>query len=283
MTTRTAAVGPRGTDKKVGRIARLQWVPLARMRVNPLAQRDMRMHWVNDLVEDFDPERLGSPTVNHTSDGWYNIVDGQHRIEALKLWLGEGKWEDQSIQCWTYEGLSTAQEADIFLDLNNVLAVATYAKFRNAVRAGRPEAVAIDKVVRNEGLVISQDGRVPGAVSAVGTLQKVYRRSDGRILGTALRIIRDAYGDEGLSAAVIDGLSLFCQRYDTEVDIDVAIERLARAHGKLSGLLTKAEVLRRSTGNQKGICVAAATVEIVKTGRGGRRLAPWWRDTKATS
>ncbi len=38
----------------------------------------------------------------------------------------------------------------------------------------------------------------------------------------------------------------------------------------------KAENLRKSTGNMRAHCVAAAAVEINNGGRGGKKLADWW-------
>src|SRR5574342_399774 len=116
----------------VGRAERravLTWVPLKAMRVNPLAQRDLNEARVDRLVTEFDLEQFGAPTVNHRDDH-YNIIDGQHRIEALKRWFGEGAWEDQQVQCFTYGGLSEDQEAEVFLRLNDTLTVNVFTKFK---------------------------------------------------------------------------------------------------------------------------------------------------------
>jgi hypothetical protein len=83
-------------------------------------------------------------------------------------------------------------------------------------------------------------------------------------LARGLRIIRDAYGDAGFDAAVIDGMGHLCQRYNGQLDDGVAIDRLSSAHGGVSGLLAKAEVLRKQTGNSKSHCVAAAAVDIIR-------------------
>lgn len=56
------------------------------------------------------------------------------------------------------------------------------------------------------------------------------------------------------------------------------IVHVATADGGVNGLLNKAEVIRRSTGNAKGHCVAAAAVEIINAGRGGKKLPSWFRD-----
>lgn len=260
--------------QRTQRQARLQWVPIALMRVSPLAQRELNNARVDRLITEFDPEQIGTPTVNKR-DGHFYVIDGQHRVEAMK---GVG-WGDQQVQCWSYEALTEVEEAETFLRLNDTLAVHGFAKFRVSVQAGRADECDIDRIVRAQGLVVSQN-KTPGAISAVGTLIRVYRRSDGATLGRALRIIRDAYGDSGFEAHVIDGVGLVCQRYDTLIDED-AVAKLRDAHGGVAGMVGKAEVIRRSTGNQRGHCVAAACVEIMNSRRGGRKLASWWANDSA--
>ncbi len=261
-----------GGKNRVERDARLRWVPIALMCVSPLGQRELKQHRVDHIVATFDLEQIGTPTVNKRDGIWY-VIDGQHRVEALRQ-IG---WGDQQIQCWAYEGLSEQDEAEKFLKLNDYLAVNAFAKFRVGVQAGRPEECDIDRIVRAQGLVVSSD-KVPGAIGAVNTLRRVYRRGGAAVLRQTLATVRDAYGDAGLDAAVIDGIGLFCQRYAGDLDGPAVVQKLASAHAGVNGLLGKAENLRRSTGNAKGHCVAAAAVEIVNDGRGGKKLSSWWRE-----
>lgn len=256
---------------KVERDARLRWVPIAKMRVNPLAQREMNQAWVDAIAVDLDLEQLGAPTVNER-DGHFHILDGQHRIEALKV----AGWGDQQIQCWTYSGLDDESEAEVFLKLNNVKAVDAFAKFKVGVSAGRDVPSDIDRIVRAQGLSVCRDRR-PGAVRAVGALQYVYGRGGAKVLARSLGIIRDAYGDAGFEAKVIEGIGLLCARYNGELNEEAAVQRLGAAHGGVAGLVNKAEVLRRQTGNAKNQCVAAAAVDIINAGRVGKKLPSWWK------
>lgn len=259
------------TTKRAQRAARLRWVPIAEMKVNPLAQRELNPARVDRLANDFDLEQMGFPTVS-MRNGSYYVIDGQHRIEALRE-IGFG---DESIQCQTYEGLSEQEEADMFLKLNDYLAIPAIPKYRAALTAGRSVECDIDRVVRSLGLIVSKD-QLPGAIQAVGTLRRVYTRSGPAVLSRTLHLIRDAYGDSGLDAPVIDGIGMLCQRYNGELDEAAALDRLSRAHGGVNGLLGKAEKLRRETGGHKAHCVAAAAVEIINTGRGGKKLPSWWK------
>jgi len=261
-------------NNKVERVARLQWIPLVDIDFNELAQRSLKQSRVDELATEFDPEQVGFPTVNHRNERYF-VVDGHHRIEALKIWLGDD-WERQQVQCQCYENLSEEEEAEVFLKLNNVLAVTAFDKFRIGVKAGRPEETEVERVVRQCMLRVSQD-QGDGAIAAVGTLMKVYHRGGPQSLARTLLIIRDAYGDSGLEAAVIDGIGLLCHRYNGDLDDGRLVDRLARAHGGVNGLLGKADVLRKQTGNMRAHCVAAAAVEINNGGRGGKKLPSWWR------
>ncbi len=137
---------------RVERKARLQWVPIALMRVSPRAQRDLNQARVDELAARFDMEQLGTPVISHR-DGHFYLIDGQHRIEALKA-IGHG---GRQVQCWTYQGLTEGGEAAMFLTLNDTLTVGAYPRFKVAVQAGRPEETDIDRIVRAQGLRISPD------------------------------------------------------------------------------------------------------------------------------
>ena len=255
---------------KIERTARLKWIPIEKMKVNPLAQRSFRRAWADRLAAEFDPEQLGIPTVNER-DGSYYICDGQHRLAMLR----EIGWGDQQIQCWTYVGLSEDEEAETFLKLQNRLRVDAFSQFRVAVAAGRPVEQDVDRIVRAQGLRVSRE-KVDGAVGAVTALTKVYKRNDGVVLGRTLRIIRDAYGDGAFTAPVIDGLGHLCARYNGQLDEETAIERLSTARAGMNGLLGRAETIHRATGNGKALCIAAAAVEIINRGRSGTKLPNWW-------
>lgn len=258
--------------KHAERVARLRWVPISEMAVTPTAQRELRTHRVAHLVSSFDPEQIGNPTVNHR-DGVYYIVDGQHRIEAMKV-VG---WGDQAVQCWTYEGLSEAEEAETFLKLNDKLTVSTFDKFKVGVQAGRIAESDVDRIVRFHGFHIAK-GNAPGTVGCPGTLLKVYKTCGPGVLSRTLKVVSQGFGDTGMDAFVIEGVALVLARYGGEIDEVRAVERFGGARGGVAGLLNRAQTIRAKQGGQKSHCVAAAAVEIYNAGRGGKKLASWWRE-----
>lgn len=258
-------------ERRKARVSHLRWIAIAELRVNPRAQREFRAGKAAQIAADLDLEALGYPVINRRDGHWY-IVDGQHRVAALKM-IG---WGDQQIQCDCLEDLTEAEEAELFLRRDARTAISVFDKFRISITAERDIETDIDRVVRAQGLVVSRSKNVPGAVSAVGTLRKVYITAGAPTLGRTLRIIRDAFGDAGLEAPVIHGVGLLCQRYNGTLDDAQAITKLNNMHGGVGGLLGKAEKIRMSTGNQKPQCVAAAVVEVINAGRGGSKLPSWW-------
>lgn len=251
---------------------RLQWVPVSKMRVSPRAQRvhssPGARSKINFIAEYFDPDKFGTPTVN-ARDGLFWVIDGGHRYHALVL-LG---WEDQQVQCWVYHGLTEHDEADKFLDLNNVRPVSAMDKFKVAVVAKRDVACDIDRIVREQDMSV---GSSREAISCVTALVKTYDNGGPDVLATTVRIIRDAYGAPGFTAKVTEGIGLFATNYNTFSE-DRLVEKLSHKLGGVNGLLSRAEQIKSSHGVSVPIGVAAAAVETYNSGRGGGgKLNGWW-------
>lgn len=262
--------------KKPQRNTKIKDVALGTMIVSDVNQRGRNDARVDHLLNDFDLDQIGYPIVSDRGGHFY-VIDGQHRIEALKRWLGDG-WEGQKIACAVYSGLTEAEEAEMFLRHNDVLQVRSFDKFNVAVSAGRSDEVAIKRAVEAQGLSIGK-GNTPGAIGAVGTLVRIYQRSDEVTLGRTLRIIRDSYGDAGFEAGVIDGIAHLCKRYNSQLDESIAVQKLGAARGGVKGLMNRAEEIRMRTGGTRGRSVAAAAVDIINSGRGGNKLPSWWGDS----
>ncbi len=267
-----------GTSKKVLRLEReLQSVPLGLTRINPAAQGNLNVAWLNQLIATFDVEIMGNMEVNLRGSLYY-IMDDQHRIEALKKYLGDG-WEAQEAEMWVTSGLCEEQEAEYFLGLNDRRAKPLYQRFLVAVTAGRPMEVDIDRQVRLAGLHIAADKSTPGSVTCPGTIIKIYKKGGPLLLGRVLTIIRNAYGDPGLISRVIDGLGLFCQRYNGAISDESVWKSLSRPKASIRYLDQKAFILREKTGAKKTQCFAAAIVETINGTRRGRiKLDSWWRE-----
>lgn len=269
-------------QKKFERQARLRWVPLKDIQVSPAAQREFRQARVDRLAADFDPEQMGYPTVNRRDDGSYFMIDGQHRTSAYAQWLGEGNWDDQSIQCQLYEGMTEEEEAETFLKLNDNLAVTAFDRFRIGVCAGRTMEVDINAIVQAHKLRIARNKSTDptkGTVRCVGTLVRLYKRSPEN-LGRSLRVAWYAYGQDGLEEPILEGLSLVISRFPHVNDTNFA-RALDFKHG-LEALDRKAQEYRLRVNALRGQCVAAAAIDLYNQAQGRyrtKKLPNWWAPT----
>lgn len=254
-------------NQRIEFTSRIGWVRLDQMNISPVAQRTLNQPWVDTLTKDFNPDVMGMIHVSKR-DGWYYVVDGQHRRAAAIQWLGS----DQQVQCHIYENLTTADEAALFLKLNAVKAQSPMSKYKVALTAGSPIETDVDRIARSLDLVIgtSKDLEEIGCVTA---LLNTYRKSGPGSLSFSLRVIRDAYGFDGFQRDPIAALALVKDRYGNSINEDKLIMRLSKVG--IVELRRKARDWRETTGNPAAQCFAHTMIIFYNQGRGDK-VEPWW-------
>jgi hypothetical protein len=258
----------------------LEWIPVALMRISEVAQRRhdtaSSIAKIDDITRHFDPDKFGTLTVNFR-DGTYWVIDGGHRYLSV-IQLG---WEDQLLQCWTYKGLSEAEEADKFLALNDTKPVSGLDKYKQGVIAGREAECDIDRIVRAADLSI---GGQRDGIGCVGAVQKIYSHAGPEVLAATLRIIRDSFGMPGFAAKVTEGVGSFVEMYGVGgFNESVLIARLAAKRGGVNGLKGEAERLKLKYDISVAHAIAVAVVETYNRGKSGPRLATWWSMNSGTN
>ncbi len=261
--------------------SKIRPVPIGQMRIPPalITQREFRPAWGAKLAADLDLNKLGYPIINHR-DGICWVVDGQHRIYALKE---NGFGEKDALDCEVYEDLTDAEMAEIFLGRDTRKPIPLYDKFHVACTAGRKRERDIQRAIESNGQKI---GRNRGdGISAVGALSTVYDRSGDVVLGQVVRTINLGFGGDPLAfdRAVIEGLGLVFNRYNGRTNEKQLGARLSELRHGAREILRKAETMRERTGNQKKQCVAAVVVDVYNKGMGPRdahRLPSWWKESE---
>lgn len=263
------------------RPSKIRPVPINQMRIPPalVTQREFRKAHGDRIAANLDLNKLGFPIVNHR-DGIYWVLDGQHRIYALK----ENGFVSDNLDCEVYEDLTDAEMADIFLGRDARRQIAPYDKFHVSVTAGYKRARDILRAVEANGQRISRD-REDG-ISAVGALGSVYDRCGDVVLGQVIRTINLGFGGDALAfdRSIIEGLGLVYNRYNGRTNEKALGHRLADLRQGARELLRKAESIRERTGNEKKHCVAAAVVDIYNKAEGPHsknRLPAWWKEAES--
>lgn len=253
-------------------------IPLGELRVDPAAQRQLVPSHVARIAADFDPSLVGVIYVSKRKDGYY-IVDGQHRVAAMRA---AGYDKTALVEAIVFQEIDRAAEAVRFNGLNTTKQVQAIDRFRVRVTAGDPVAVAIDGILSNAGLRVSGNPS-PGAFAAVLAAEKVYT---GAVVKSAeptpwafeetIKTLREAWGVErdAYGASIIEGLGAFLIRYK-----DADRQKLARCLAKLDGgalrLIHRSKIRREVSGGTLWRSVAMTIVDVYNSGRRTTALPPW--------
>lgn len=267
--------------------SKIRPVKISDMRIPPalVTQREFRKAHGDRLAAELDLNKIGFPIINHR-DGIYWVLDGQHRIYALKQW----GFEKDALECEVYEGLSDAEMADIFLGRDARKAISPYDKFHVACTAGHKRESDVRRAVEANGLRISRAAD-EGCISAVTTLCKVYDTSGGDhtgevIVGQVVRTLKNAFSGDAAAfdRTLIESLGLVYNRFNGKTNERDLASRLAAIPHGVPGLLRKIQSTQARIGNSKAQCGAATIVDIYNRGVGPRakdRLPSWWKSEEA--
>lgn len=204
------------------------------LRIDPSYQREVRQAWVKHIVDNFDPYLLDPLDVSRRVDGSHYVMDGQHRLLALR----EMGYDDQLVDCLVFEGLTVQQESRRFNTQDNRKQLTALERFRSRLIEGQSAELTVNEVVRDCGFRIdfARHGRA-GNIRCVGSLLQARKVGGASHLREVLMAIRDAYGTElAPDALMVDGISMFLRHYEGQYDMarlidvlrGVAPEQLAR-------------------------------------------------------
>lgn len=160
------------------------------LRVDYSYQRLPSPDRVNSIARNYNGNALGVITLSIRENGELFIIDGQHRIEALKK-IGKG---NDDINAIVFFDLSIKDEAEMFVIMNESRTKPKRADLHKAsAKAGDGESIEIDNVLAKHGLSV---GDKPGdnIVRAIGTLHKVNSKIGIDKLDEIIQILIDANG-----------------------------------------------------------------------------------------
>lgn len=255
------------------------WIGVDKLVLDPVINtRPMRLSRVAQLAQDFDPDLVGVIHVSPRDKGTYAIIDGQHRVQAVRDALGS----DQVVPCWVHKGIRTAKQASLFVGLNNSAKVPPLYQFMGRVSANQPQAVAISEIIEEAGLTLDANAR-DGTIRCVASLERVYSGfgdpvAGARALRLALRVVTQAWGPttSALGGSVVEGIGLVILRYGDQIEIDSFISKLSSSKGGAPALLGQARAAKDWRGGTVARAVAGTAVTLYNRGRRTQLLADWW-------
>lgn len=202
--------------------------------------------FVEQVARDYDPALLGTLITSERNNGKLAVIDGQTRLEAMR------RVNEPAAPCLVYHGLTRENEAQLFGDLQTKRrGMATYLRFRAALVARQPEAVAIADIVTEAGFELGRE-ETPHTVKAIAALENVYRR-DPELLARVMGVIAHAWPDADTgyrtSGEMIRGLAVFLTR-EKQVNPDRLVNRLGGVTPQT--LRHRANALKEGSGSGGG-------------------------------
>lgn len=255
----------------------LKQLPVSILAVDRRVQRSsLDPRRAAKIAAELNRDALGVITVSRRIDGQHVIVDGQHRVEGLRI-AGQGAG---TVLCRVFTGLTLAEEAEMFRLLNNTAKVQYLDLFRVRVIEGDPVAVASAEIIERHGWKVSLNGGHDRYFNAVQAFERIYTRSRDKkpnAAEQALVTITTAWGHIGsaVDGRIFEGVGLLYLRYGAAVDTGEFVARLAKFPGGPGALLGKARGLRELIGGQVSHAVAEICVEFYNQRRKTRALPPW--------
>lgn len=241
------------------------------LQVNPKAQRPLNQRRVKALAADFNEMFLGDILVSHRNGKNY-IMDGQHRVAASIQVNGPNK----KLRCRVWDGLTSRQEATMFIGFNDMQHPSALSTFLVNVHGKHPVETAINTAVKKCGLQVS--GSKENSIRSVSALYFLHNLGGAGLITRTLTIINSAYGHDGMSSYLIQGVGLVCHRYGN-LDDEYLIAQLRR-NGVANALLSSADTTFKKSSLPRRHSVAAEVVTAHNRGRRGPKLTSWWKAMK---
>ena len=191
-------------------------------------QRTLNEKVVEKLVRCWD-RMLMEPLVVSYRDGKYYVIDGQHRIAALRVLFQD---KDTLVPCIVHMGLTEADEAALFYKLAQSRRKLSCAQSVKALlkSGGDVEINEIQAMLDAKGFQWILNGRGAGNYkiratrAVISSYHLLGRKSFPRLL---FLLAKTWKGDSAsLTAMMLTGTALFLKRYEAEINDHHFISRL---------------------------------------------------------
>lgn len=262
-----------------------EWIRVRDLSVDRVVQRGfLDPKKVERIVNNFNPAALGIITVSRRGKMVNVVLDGAHRVEAVRRITGG----DGEVLCHVFTGLPREVEAQMFLDLNAGNQPHLIDRFKVRIVAGDVVAKAMDEILTAYGWKVdNRNGN--GFFQPVGAAEKVYRigktknaageEKYANLFQDAVMVLSHAWKNEqsSMMAPLLEAVAAMLLEYGSDLDTGRLERTLANYSGGARGLLEDGRQLARSLRGRASMGVAARLVDEYNVALKSRRLRVWRR------
>jgi hypothetical protein len=176
--------------------SRLIAVPIAKLIINPKAQRQIYPNHVKRMLAAWDERLIGVVCINKRPNGWWSLMNGQQRTRAM---IEHGvQTHVMAVELQVEE----VEEPKLFVQLNFSKPVTLLEKFWRMWYVNNPVEVEINKILTAQKFALKGSPNV-GQVSfldtmnGVGVLYKIHATPRKDLLNDTLLFVRGAFPLDG--------------------------------------------------------------------------------------
>lgn len=203
-------------DIQSRRLREIKHLTVGHLLIDRSYQREPSDAFIRKIASEFDPAKFGEIEVNIRPNGEIVIIDGQHRVAAIKTLVENTT--TCSVPCIINRVASVDEEAILYLSRNHYIRQANSAStFQARLMIGDQLAVTTNEAILRAGYEpFTASVRTvvpPGLINAVAC-ENVIRHWGAEVLDLTLKVLRRSYRDEfSFQTKFISGLASFIGRF----------------------------------------------------------------------
>lgn len=142
------------------------YLPVKMLKVDSVYQRPLQST-IKDIVKNWDDERCEPIVVNYRNDGYFYVINGQHRTEAARQ-LGIPQ-----LVCDVFAGLSIKEEADLFsTQYEGSTKLSPIDSYRSNIVRGEKIDTLIKEICDKYGVIVS-DEKAPKVLGSLTVIRRI--------------------------------------------------------------------------------------------------------------
>lgn len=181
------------------------------------------------IIDTFTKELLQPLEVSYR-DGQYNVIDGKHRLTAIKE-IEKLTGIKIPVPCWVHYGLTEEGECDMFVKLVvNRRKVSSMEIYKAAYEAGNEFTVNFVDIIRKVGFIFDfKESVMNGRIHMTATPHKIFKELGNEKFEDYLNILYSTWNGnkDFLSRDFMNGFYTFYKSYRNEIEVKLFQKRLS--------------------------------------------------------
>lgn len=242
------------------------------LKVPERSQRKFIKSHAENIYKNFDNNQF-TPLIVSIRDGVYWVIDGQHRLYAVKKCFGE----DRLVECKIITSLTEELECDLFGKINtNQKSLNSADKIKTDFYAGNPKIIALVDICNRNGVELGFEndnrGKKDGRIIAIKALADTYDKIGEQKTERLVKLLNDTWDGnaEAFSQRMISAMGVILSLYSAELSDEIWVRKLSKV--EVPKLISEAKNDLATKANIPTKIARIAITNYYNKGRGAKPL-----------